>query len=269
MKSILLYANEDTALEGRIEAALDLVEADQGHLTCVQITPYTSYVFGDPFGGAYALTAVVKEIEEAQAANRVRVEERLRRAQAPWTWLEYTGVPASVLVERSSLADIVVMSLCDGYGADRVLPTTADVAVHARTLTLAVPKDCEGFNAGGRALVAWNGSPESSRALRLAVPLLQRASAVDIVTVTEDDEPELPATEACTYLGHYGVRPEIHEWQLSGRSIAECIDEAAATLGSDYIVMGAYGHSRIREAVLGGVTKSMLGNSSRPLLLGH
>lgn len=271
MKSILLYANEDAGLEGRVDTALALAEADDGHLTCVQVTPFSSYVFGDPFGGTYAMAEVIAGIEDEQAANRARVEERLRRAQIPWTWLDYSGIPASVLVERSRLADILVMSLPNGDGAraDRVLPTTADVAVHARTLTLAVPKDGNGFDAGGRALVAWNGSAEASQALRLALPLLQRASAVDIVTVIEDEELDFPATDACEYLGHYGVRPELHEWRRSGRSIADCIDDAAAVLGSDYIVMGAYGHSRIREAVLGGVTRSMLNRSRRPLLLGH
>ncbi|PWG03026.1 universal stress protein [Sphingosinicella humi] len=270
MKSILLYANEDPGLEVRVEAALNLVEADHGHLTCVQVMPFSSYVFGDPFGGTYVMAEAITGLEEQQAANRARVEQTLRRAQVPWTWLDYSGVPASVLVERSRLADIVVMSLPDGDGAraDRVLPTTADVAVHARTLTLAVPDGGNAFDMSGRALIAWNGSAEASQALRLAVPLLQRASAVDIVTVIED-ELNFPATDACEYLGYHGVRPELHEWQWSGRSVAECIDDAAAVLGSDYVLMGAYGHSRIREAVLGGVTRSMLNQSRRPLLLGH
>ena len=270
MKSILLYANEDSGLDERVETALSLVAADDGHLTCVQVMPFSSYVFGDPFGGTYVMAEAITGLEEEQAANRARVEEKLRRAQVPWTWLDYSGVPASVLVERSRLADIVVMSLPSGDGAraDRMLPTTADVAVHARTLTLAVPDGGSGFDGSGRALVAWNGSAEAAQALRLAMPLLQRASAVDIVTVVED-ELDFPATDACEYLGYYNVRPELHEWRRSDRSIAESIDDAAATLGSDYILMGAYGHSRIRQAVLGGVTRSMLNESSRPLLLGH
>jgi nucleotide-binding universal stress UspA family protein len=269
MKSILLYANEDAGLDERIEAALDLIEFDKGHLTCIQVTPYSSYVFGDPFGGAYMLATVMAEIEETQTANRVRVEERLRRAQVPWTWLQFNGVPATVLVDRSRLADMVVMSLPNGGGQwpEQILPLTADVAVHARTLTLALPHDCKRFDPGGRALVAWNGSAEVSQALRLATPLLQRASAVDIVTVHEDEEPEFPATDACEYLAYHGLR--LHEWRRAGRSIADCIDDAAGALRSNYIVMGAYGHSRVREAVLGGVTRSMLHDSRQPLVLGH
>lgn len=271
MKSILLYANEDAALGSRIEAALDLAEADEGHLTCLQIAPYDSFVMGDPFGGVYALPAVMAAIEENQSANRVKVEERLRRSQTPWTWLDYTGDPASLVVGRSRLADIIVVSLPNGSErrSNRTLGVAADVAVHAKALTLAVPPECEGFDANGRALVAWNGSPESSQALRLALPLLKAAAKVDIVTVVEEDEDEFPATQACEYLGYHGIRAELHEWPRDGRAISECILDAAGRLGSAYIVMGAYGHSRLREAVLGGVTRTMLVESDRPLLLGH
>ena len=63
MKSILLYANEDAALDSRLEAALDLAEADEGHLTCVQVAPYDSFVMGDPFGCVYALPTMVAAID--------------------------------------------------------------------------------------------------------------------------------------------------------------------------------------------------------------
>lgn len=271
MKSVLLYANDDGGLDARIEAALDLAEADEGHLTCIQVVPYDSFVMGDPFGGVYALPSVLEEVERKKAATRDRVEARLKRAQVPWTWLDFTGEPASLVAERSRLADVIVVSLPNGSGrqSDRVNSLAADVAVHARSLTLAVPGECEGFDATGRALVAWNGSAESSQALRLALPLLKRAAAVDIITVVEQNDPDFPATQACEYLGYHGIRPELHEWPRDGRPVTECILDAAGRFGSAYIVMGAYGHSRIREAVLGGVTRAMLDNADRPLLLAH
>ena len=182
------------------------------------------------------------------------------------------GEPASLVVDRSRLADVVVVSLPEASErrAGRTLSLAADVSVHARALTLAVPPECEGFDPGGRALVAWNGSPEAAQALKLAVPLLKGAAAVDILTVVENgQEDEFPATQACEYLGSYGIRPELHERARDGRPVAECILDAAGQLGSAYILMGAYGHSRLREAVLGGVTRTMLTQSNMPLLLGH
>jgi nucleotide-binding universal stress UspA family protein len=269
MKSILLYANDDTGLDGRIEAALDLAEAGQGHLTCLQAMPYDSYVLTDPFGGIYAIPEVLERLEQKKAATRQRVETRLRRAQVPWTWLDYVGEPASLLVERSRLADVIVLSLPNGEEPDRTAALAADVALHARSLTLAVPADCQSFDPAGRTLVAWNGSPESSHALRLALPLLTQAKAVDVLTVTEEAGADFPATQACEYLGYHGIRPELHEHRSGERSIAQCILDCAAALDASYIVMGAYGHSRLREAVLGGVTRTMLRDGKRPLLLGH
>jgi nucleotide-binding universal stress UspA family protein len=269
MQSILLYANEDSGLVGQTEAALSLAEAGRGHLTCLQALPYDSYVLTDPFGGIYTMPAVLAQLEERKRAARERVEARLRRAQVPWTWLDYTGEPGSLLVERSRLADVIVLSLPNGEKPDQVAALAADVALHARSLTLAAPADCQNFDPAGRALVAWNGSPESSHALRLALPMLKSAKAVDVLTVTEEDDTDFPATQACEYLSCHGIRPELREVPRGERTVAQAILDAAAELESDYIVMGAYGHSRLREAVLGGVTRSMLRQADRPVLHGH
>ena len=101
---------------------------------------------------------------------------------------------------------------------------------------------------------------EGSHALRLALPMLAKAKAVHVVTVLEDKS-GFPATDACEYLARHGVASELHEWQRNGRRVADVLREAAAKLGASYIVMGAYGHSRIREAVLGGVTRDLLDDS--------
>ncbi len=269
MKSILLYANGDSGLNNRIEAALALAESEQGHLTCLQAMPYDSYLFTDPFGGVYGLPTVLEKLEETKAATRSKVEERLRRSQVPWSWLDYVGDPAPLLVERSRLADVVVLSLPNGEQPERTAALTADVAVHARSLALAVPAGAAPFDPTGRALVAWNGSPESSHALRLATPLLKQAAAVDVLTVTEANEADFPATQACEYLGYHGISSELHEYRPGERSIAQTILDCAAEREAAYIVMGAYGHSRMREAVLGGVTRTLLREADRPLLLGH
>ncbi len=269
MKSILLYANADSGLNSRIEAALALAEAEHGHLTCLQAIPYDSYIFTDPFGGVYSLPAVLEKLEEKKAATRRQVEERLRASQVQWSWLDYVGDPAPLLVERSRLADMIVLSLPDSEEPDRTAALTADVAVHARSLTLAVPAASRRLDPFGRALVAWNGSPESSNALRLALPMLKQAGAVDVLSVSEDDDADFPATQACEYLGYHGIRSELHESRPGERTVAQAILDCAGELDAAYIVMGAYGHSRMREAVLGGVTRTMLRQADRPLLLGH
>jgi nucleotide-binding universal stress UspA family protein len=270
MKSVLLYANDDAGLDARLQAALDAVRLFDGHLTCLQVTPFDAFIMGDPFGGVYALPTVLNEIREAEDEHRAKLEERLTREGIAWDWLRYDGSPAQYIVERSRLSDLIVLTLPARAGQVDEVPSgvLGDVAIHARAPLLAVPQDSRGCDLSGSAFLAWNGSLEASHALRLALPILRRASAIHIVTVSDDDV-DFPATDACEYLARHGLRTELHDWKREGRSTADTLLDAAALLKANYILMGAYGHSRIREAVLGGVTRAMLRRSPVPLLLGH
>ncbi len=269
MKTLLLYANEDSGLESRYQAALDVARAFDAHIGCVQVTPFDSFIMGDPFGGVYALPAVLSAVRQAEDEHRARLETRLRGEGASWDWLRYDGSPAQIVADRSRLSDLIVLSLPEtGGDHDGPLSMVGDVALHARAPVLAVPQQSRGFDCLGPALVAWNGGLEAAHALRLTLPMLRRASAVKIVTVTED-RTEFPATGACQYLARHDIQSELHEWPSAGRSTAEALLDAARTLGGAYIVMGAYGRSRLRETILGGTTRDMLHNGGMPLLLAH
>ena len=117
-------------------------------------------------------------------------------------------------------------------------------------------------------MIAWDGSLEASHALRMTLPMLLRASAVHVVTVTEGHR-EFPATDAARYLARHGIEAELHGWPAEGRSTAEALNTAADRLSAAYAVMGAYGHTRLREAVLGGATRDMLHEAGVPLLMAH
>lgn len=270
MKTLLLFANDDDGFAARLEAAIDLTRLYEGHLTCIQVTPYDAFIFGDPFGGVYALPTVVEEIQRTEESHRGRVEERLAREGISWDWLQYDGQPAQLIVDRSRLADLVVLSLAPRDGRTRSTPlsVTADVTVHARSPILAVPHAAKVTDWLGPAVVAWNGSVEASHALRFSLPMLKTASAVHIVTICDDDT-EFPSTDASQYLARHGISSQLHEWPRQGRPVPDAIRDAARTLEVSYVVMGAYGHSRIREAILGGTTRSMLDSSEVPVLFGH
>ena len=272
METVLLFVNEDPGLESRLQAALDLVRAFDGHLACLRCTPFDSFILGDPFGGVYALPVVVEEIQARDSAHRARLEERLGREGISWDWLSYEGPPAQTIIDRSRLADIVVLSLPPAADSRRTggpLPLIGEVAVHARALVLGMPTPARSFNLMGAALVAWNGSMESAHALKLALPLLRKASAVHIVTVDDDGGTDFPSVEASEYLARHDVGSELHEWVRQERRIATAIIDAAGALDADYIVAGAYGHSRFREAILGGATQGLIEASPLPLVLAH
>jgi len=269
MKSVLLYASQDSGMESRLQAALEMVRLFEGHLTCLQVTPFDSFIMGDPFGGVYAMPTIVEAVGKADEAHRAGLERRLAREGVSWNWLRYDGTPAQFVVDRSRLSDLIVTSLpSEGKGYDGPLSMTADVAVSARSPVLAVPPDSSGLDCLGPAVVAWNGAPEAAHALRLTLSMLSKASAVHVVTVS-DDTTQFPATDASEYLARHGIASELHEWPRSGRGNAEALIDAASVLGAGYVVMGAYGYSRMREGLLGGTTRDMLHLSPVPLLLAH
>lgn len=269
MKTVLLYANEDAGFESRLQAALDVSRAFGAHISCVQVTPFDAFIMGDPFGGVYALPIVVEAVREAEDRHRARIEQRLQVEGASWDWARYDGAPAQVVVDRSRLADFIILSLPNGQsGYDGPLAIVGDVALHTRAPVLAVPQSSRSFDCLAPALVAWNGSPEAAHALRLTLSMLGKTSQVNVVTVAEDKS-DFPSTDAAQYLARQGIACEVREWPADGRSTADALADAARVLGAGYIVMGAYGHSRLRESVLGGTTRDMLHRGDIPLLLAH
>lgn len=270
MKTILLHIHDDNASEARMQAALDLARAHGGHLMCVQVTPMTAYVTTTDFGGVFVFNDVVEAVAQMEQKLRADTEGRLSRENVSWSYEHYDGDPATTLVARSSLADVVVLTgRVRQPKTNEPEPLAGDVAVHASTPVLAVPAKLNGFDACGRALVAWNGSTEAANALKAAVPMLKQASATNIVSVTDDARDSFPATEACTYLSRHGVKAELHEVASDGVSTGERLLQALRAIGGDYVVMGAYGHSRAREFLLGGVTRHMLRACPVPMLIAH
>jgi nucleotide-binding universal stress UspA family protein len=268
MKTVLLYANDDSGMESRLQAALDVARAFDAHISCAQVTPFDSFIMGDPFGGVYALPVVVEAVRKVEDEHRAKIEERLRGEGVSWDWARYDGSPAQLTADRSRLSDMIVLSLPAGGNYDGPLSMVGDVVLHARAPVLALPQSTRGVDCLGNAIVAWNGTLESCYALRLAVPLLRKAAQVRIVTVTED-ETEFPATGASEYLARHGIDSVLHEWPRDGRTMAEALLDAARALAGAYLVMGAYGHSRLQESLLGGTTRDMIRCGTVPLVLAH
>jgi len=268
MKTLLLYANDDAGLESRLQAALDMARIFGAHISCLQVTPFDSFIMGDPFGGVYALPEITETVRKAEDEHRARIEGRLRGEGANWDWSRFDGSPAQMAADRSRLSDAIVLSLPAGGNYDGPLSMVGDVVLHASSPTLAVPQSSRGLDFLGNAVVAWNGTIESCHALRLAVPILSVAAQVRIVTVTED-ETEFPAIGASEYLARHGIESELHQWSRDGRTMSAALLDAAQSLAGSYVVMGAYGHSRLQESIMGGTTREMIRCAAVPLLLAH
>lgn len=270
MKSILLHVESDPGLESRLQAALDLVRTAGGHLTCVHATSPKAYVAYSNFGGVFVIADVIKAVDEHRKQLRADIEARMSREDVSWDFKELDADVWSALVSEGYLNDLIIMSH-PAKSADRAVANSniGDVLMHARIPVLVMPENASGFDPRGVAMIAWNGSYEAAHALRLSLPMLAQASAVHLVTVTEEKEVAFPSTAASQYLSRHGISSELHVFEAIDNSVEEEIEFRANELGASYLVLGAYSRSRVREYVFGGVTRHMLYECSLPLLLTH
>ncbi|HEX5644659.1 MAG TPA: universal stress protein [Erythrobacter sp.] len=271
MKSILLHINDDAGLEARTQAALDLARAFDGHITCLQALTYEVFAPGDFYGSAIA--AAMPILRENAEALRTQVEDDLANEDVSWSYRFQFGMAESRLLEQSAINDVIVLGPNDiGVDGPRPSRMVGDLLLHSRTPVLVVPKDQQRVDWGGPALVAWNGSTEACAALRAAVPLLQKASKVHLASVAEKKprvKHDLPPVEGAEYLSRHGIHAEMVELPQGEDNVADTLLAAAGVRGCAYMVMGAYGHSRLAEFLLGGVTRRALTDPQLPVLLAH
>jgi len=122
-----------------------------------------------------------------------------------------------------------------------------------------------------RVMLCWDGSRAAARAIADAMPLLERAGQVEVVIVANErgKQDEIEGADMGAHLARHGLNVEVKRTVLGDIDVADVILSHAADAGSDFIVMGGYGHSRLREFVLGGVTRSIFRSMTAPVLMSH
>lgn len=271
MKSILLHIDHDPAMQARLQLALDMARATNGHITCLQAVSYEVFMPGDFYGSAIA--AALPVIRENAEKLREKIETAMEHEGVPFDWRFEYGIAGQRLVAASPLADIVILGPAEA-GSDGRSPSAlvGDVVMRAPVPVIVVPDGSPAFDVSAPMLVAWNGSAESAHALRAAVPLLACSCKVTLACVTEDtarSSSDLPSTEGAKYLARHGIACEIVEIPRGEAKVADTLFSAAQLRECSLLVMGAYGHSRLAELVLGGVTRHMLTEPQMPVLLAH
>lgn len=266
MKNILVLLHDDAGQEARLQVALDVTRALRGHLTCLDVVQYPVIDSLIPVEGQALL---LEDERQQEAANRSALRARLSIEDVSWSMDNTMGDLAACVTRAAGLADLIVLNrkLDDRAGPDMRDIATRVVLESGRPV-LAVPEAARGLNLLGHAVVAWDGSMPAMAASTAAVPLLKLAASVSILEV--GDETSSSAEEVAAYLSRHAIHASVERIaQKAGQSIAEAIDIVCQVQGAAYCVMGAYGHSRMREALFGGVTRRMLSSSERPLLLAH
>lgn len=266
MKNILLLAHDDGGQESRFQVALDVTRALNGHLTCldVRIMPV---LLGDCFTPS-GEGLLLQEEYDREHKLRSKLEDRLSREAVSWDWVEVTGALAPCMTDAAELADLIITSRSlDDFPYPDMQQAAGEIIVKAGKPLLAVPQSSKGLKLG-HPLVAWDGSHEAIRAVHAATPLLKQANAVTILEV-DDGSIKCPAREIATYLGRHEISVTIRRETDDELSPGDWILELCREEGYDYVVMGGFGHSRIAEAVFGGVSRKMLTASPVPVLMMH
>jgi nucleotide-binding universal stress UspA family protein len=266
MKNVLLLVHDDHGQESRLQVALDVTRAIGGHLSCLDVIAFPR-VFADPLAGP-ALSIVLEDERTREDAVCQALSKRLAREDVAWDLRRSTDEPALAIGNEAQRADLIVLSSrLEGYSVLDAPQIAGDALIDTGRPVFAVPDGCAGIDLKGTALIAWDGSDKAGQSLRAALPLLQLAEEVVVFEAGRSNQAN-PASEAAQYLSRHDVRCRTASSAV-GDSVADAILQAARDAGAGYIVMGAFGHSRLREAVFGGVTRSMLETSSLPLFLAH
>ena len=273
-KHIVVQAAGKAEDARRVAMAVDLANRCEATLGGVFLEPAPPWLF---VGGDLAAPAALadlteshrKAVQTASAAARANLEAAAQGKS--FEWRQVDGSAPTALAEVAREADLLFMAGPPLTSRDGVFAPADAVALTAGAPIIAVPETATGTCVGHRVLVAWNGARESARALRDALPLLQRAAQVDGVIVDHPEAARDGERVLKAFLQRHGC-PAINVIRLpaGGRHASEVIlQHAAHVVQADLIVMGLYGHSRLREFVLGGVSRDMLDDSPIPLLLSH
>lgn len=257
MRSILVYADRSPAMSARLETALALARASEGYITLLVDTPIGRYISMDPMGGSYVASDAMKQALADDDGQAARLRAQLHEAGVPYDVIRSEDEPVEALAVASRLADVVIVSRASAIAGEVVLATRTPVLVLPDDKALPAPVT--------KACVAWDGGNEAAAALRGAIPLLARCASVSVLTVGEKPG-GFPAADAVRYLSRHSIQAEPHELTRKG-STEETLAAATLKLGGELLILGAYGRSRMREFLFGGVTRYFLEDCPRPALL--
>jgi nucleotide-binding universal stress UspA family protein len=270
-RDIVVHASDNARNSANWTLAGAIAGDHKAHL-CAHYT-YMPYVF-PAYVEAYVPADIIarqesERMERAEAA-KAEFEEFCRLRQLSHEWHFTRDDPIDTLSVRARYADLVVV------GQEEEASTPLEMADLPPELVLGcgrpmivVPYAGKFNGVGQRVLVAWNGSREAARAVHDALPLLKRARKTIVFSVDADMEGHLPGADISAHLARHGVIVEAAQTVAKDIDIADAILGAVSDYSADLLVMGAWGHSRLRERVLGGVTRHVLKQMTVPVLMSH
>lgn len=251
------------ALTSRMGQHLDI------YVTTVTHAETTNYYIG---ATAVMIAEHANDAITRRKALQDWVKTRMKGEVIPWTIHEATlsgeGLQ-SYLARKLRFCDLVVLPR-PYQGDDLAAELVETCLFRAERPVMMIPKGCHAPDIGGHVLMAWNDGAEALSAARAALPLIQQAEQADICII---DPPEHgadrsdPGGAMAQYLKRHGATPEVAVIAKTEPRVGDVLLRRAREVGAGLIVAGAYGHSRLREAMFGGATRSLLEMADRPILM--
>lgn len=224
---------------------------------------------------AMIVQAALEEAEHKVSDISASVSERLKGESLRWEVLSsiwaISGIGHSVATQ-ARFSDLAIIA--KPYGDDKRVEDALmleGLLFQADCPTIIVPQ-MAAYRPNGTIVIGWNESAEALRAVRAALPFLMDAEAVHIAVIDPSDHgPERsdPGGPLAIFLSRHGVAADIQVISSGGQKVSERLAQHAREKGADMLVMGGYGHSRFREALLGGATRDMLEHATVPVLMAH
>jgi len=276
-KSLLSVVTETKFAKKALEQMAALAEAQDGHAEALCLGVDRSQT-GYYYAGANALI-----LQETLNRANAEAEENLKFAEeflgkSGVRWSAESGVAQIAdlgrhVAHRARFSDLVVLPQPYGEGRGAEAEPIIEAAMfdgHAPVLV--VPDDAEIVSRPRTVLIGWNESVEAMRAIRFALPFLMAADLTRIVVIdppAHGPDRSDPGGLLSQMLARHGVRCEIDVLSKTMTRVSDILNRHAEDTAADMIVMGAYGHSRFREAILGGATRNMLEKSAVPVFMAH
>jgi len=276
-KSILTVLTDPKDVAKVLDAAVPFAAACGGHLDvlCLGVDrTQTGYYFAGATALMHDETIAHAQAEATEIEAAVRLQ--LQRSDISWgvdAMVAQSASVAGLVARRARFADLVILPKPYGEGQYADAPVVVEAAMfqgNAPAIVLAegrpVPLKPK------RVAVAWNESAEAMVSIRRALPILQAADEVNICIVAPErhsSESSDPGAELSRMLSRHGVSVEVSILAQTLPRVSEVIARHVADIDADLLVMGAYGHSRFREAILGGATRNMLEHAKVPVFMAH
>lgn len=274
-RDLLVTVDGTEQAELTLKVALELSRGFNAHLTAV----YPIALLSDlPYAGmafdSVPLLGYTESLHKLARDTRIRFTKLADSQLVRLDWQEREGMPSAIVSEAGRLVDLVIFSQGDQNRLQSVIKGLSDdVLLHLGRPALIVPYIGVSNSTFRRVLVAWDGSRSAARAVNDAIPFLQQADTVEVFTIQESGKSATYSSNnnenICTHLLRHGIGTISTSVPPGSINPGATILNHASDSGADLLVIGAYGHSRLRETVFGGVTKLLLKSMTLPLFMSH